>query len=355
MSPRLGVVAFVALALTAAGCGGTTTGAGTTETSSSSTGAPSSGDVVDPTTLRPTGSTVRPTAPAATTTDVAAPTVSPNAPSEPLATVGEIATGNQILMIGDSILAATASRFGGAMCRELVPLGWQVLLEAEVSRPIDFAAEVQRSVNDNLPTVEWDAGLIFLGTNYFGQASSYLRTLDRAVAFFGDVPVVLVTITEYDERIPAANRAIETVARQRSNVSIIDWRTVTASRPQLLISDGVHPTERGRAVLIELISERLGQAPIRPGRCVPSTFVDDPPLPEGVMPTTTSVRMGGSSTTTTTPATVMPTTTTPTSVPVATTIPATATTAPPPTTSVPADNATAAPAADVTGAGRYIG
>lgn len=339
MSPRLGAVVFVALALAAVGCGGDATGAGTTETRPAPTAAVTSDDTVDP-------ATVGPTATIAATTDPAPPTLPSAAPMEVLVTVGEIAQGNQILMIGDSILAATASRFGGAMCRELVPLGWQVLLEAEVSRPVDFAAEVQRSVDDQLPGVEWDAGLIFLGTNFSGQASSYLRKLDTAVESFGDVPVVLVTLTEYDDRIPAANRAIETVARQRANVSIIDWRTVTADQPQLLFRDGIHPTDRGRAVLIGLISERLGQAPVRPGRCLPSTFVDDPRLPDGVMPSTTVAPARGSSTTTM-PTTATTATTAPTTTP--TTAPTTATTAAPTTapasaTSVAVDTNAAAPA-----------
>ncbi len=344
MSPRLGAAVFVALALTAVGCGGAATGTGTTETRPAPTATVTSEDTVGSSMDRPTGSTVRPAA--STTTTDPAPSTAPSATplgSLVTVTVGEIARGNQILMIGDSILAATASRFGGAMCRELVPLGWQVLLEAEVSRPVDFAAEVQREVDELLPSVEWDAGLIFLGTNFSGQASSYLRKLDTAVESFGDVPVVLVTLTEYDDRIPAANRAIETVARQRANVSVIDWRTVTADQPQLLFRDGIHPTDRGRAVLIGLISERLGQAPVRPGRCLPSTFVDDPRLPDGVMPSTTIAPAIGSSTTTSPNA--VPTTTLPTTALPTTTLPTTApTTAPASATSVAVGTNVAAPA-----------
>lgn len=345
MSPRTGVVALVALALVAAGCGDAANstsneGAPTTVTAEAISDTSTDTATVPTTPREPTTTTPSTIDPAPSTTTTTAAT----APPQSLPTVGEIADGNQILMIGDSILAATASRFGGAMCRELVPLGWQVLLEAEVSRPIDFAAVVQRSVDANLPDIDWDAGLIFLGTNYYGQASSYLRQLDRAIQYFGDAPVVLVTITEYDQRIPAANRAIETVARKHTNVSIIDWREVTADRPQLLVGDGIHPNDRGRAVLIDLISERLGKAPSRPGRCLPSTFIDDAELPDGVMPTTTvtssprpgttttTVPAGGTTTTAPRSTTTSPTMTTTVAPP---TSPVT-TAAPPPPTAAPA-------------------
>ena len=46
--------------------------------------------------------------------------------------------GNRVLVIGDSIMASTATRYTGYMCDELVPLGWAVEVEAEPSRFIDF-------------------------------------------------------------------------------------------------------------------------------------------------------------------------------------------------------------------------
>ncbi|MEN9505135.1 MAG: hypothetical protein RI958_1061 [Actinomycetota bacterium] len=330
MSTRLVAVTVVALAAVTAGCGGATAG-GTTTTAPSATVsvAPTvpPGPSMSVTTSDSMTTDTMTTDAVETTTALGTPSTatSPTAPVEPVPAVGEVAAGNKILMIGDSILAATASRFGGSMCRALTPLGWQVLLEAEASRPISFAAEVQASVDTRLPDIRWDAGLIFLGTNFFGQPASYQRALDRAVRYFGDVPVVLVTLTEYDSRIPAANRAIEAVAAKYSNVSLIDWRTVTADRPQLLISDGVHPNDRGRAVLIQLITERLGQAPKRPGRCLASTFIDDAELPEGVMPTTTAATAPRSTTSTAPPTTNA----SPSSTPVTTE-------APPETTAAPA-------------------
>ena len=56
--------------------------------------------------------------------------------------VGESSPGNRILIIGDSIMASTSSRYGGQMCDALVPLGWEVAVEAEPSRFIDFGNRV---------------------------------------------------------------------------------------------------------------------------------------------------------------------------------------------------------------------
>ncbi len=56
--------------------------------------------------------------------------------------VGDEVIDNRLLVIGDSIMASTATRYSGLMCDELVPLGWAVEVEAEPSRFIDFGNRV---------------------------------------------------------------------------------------------------------------------------------------------------------------------------------------------------------------------
>ena len=62
--------------------------------------------------------------------------------------IGQKVSGNRLLMIGDSIMASTSSRYGNEMCNALVPLGWQVAIEAEASRFAEFGVRVldQREV-----------------------------------------------------------------------------------------------------------------------------------------------------------------------------------------------------------------
>jgi hypothetical protein len=214
------------------------------------------------------------------------------------------ARGNRVLMIGDSILASTSRRYGGLMCSTLVPLGWRVAVEAEVSRQISFARAVQR---ERLAE-GWDVGLVFLGTNHGNDPVAYRQELDRVVERFGDMPVVLVNVTQRNNAMTEVNDAIAEVAGRRDNVVVVDWRAMTYVDRSLLNTDGIHPSDRGRQQLVAAVAEVLGQAPPavggKPAACLPSRFTDDAEgLPDGLMPTTTvqgGTNKPSSSTTTTT-------------------------------------------------------
>lgn len=259
-------------------------------------------------------------------------------------TVGERAAGNRVLMIGDSLLTSVSSRYYGELCDVAVPLGWQVQIEAEVSRQIVFAGQVldalevdeSREVlfpSGTPPTTapsgpdRWDAGLIFLGTNYDRDSDSYFEQLNSAIVRFGAVPVVVVLVTEYDPAMLKVNSIIEEVDKLYDNVTVIDWRAITAvearqgnplfdgSPPpvtapvydadgeaiEILTSDRIHLTDGGRAVLSQVIAGTLGQAPQGTGRCLEPVFSVDPePLPDGNgssgSPTSTPTQSSGGGT-----------------------------------------------------------
>jgi hypothetical protein len=252
------------------------------------------------------------------------------------------------------------------MCDTLVPRSWKVAVEAEVSQGISFAREVQQARLDE----GWDVGLIFLGTNRESTAEKYGAALDSAVVAFGDVPVILVTVTERNDQLRQINDQIRSVATAHPNVRIVDWAAITAAYPALLQRDGIHPTDSGRRALVDAIASVLGDPPdlSSPGACLRAQFVDDGEgLPSGVMPrpptstprstttvtatpttrpSTSSTTPGGSSTSTSTPTgsttstTVKPATTTTTTTPSTTVAPTTvastvATTTNPPTTIPP--------------------
>ena len=291
-----------------------------------------------------------------TADDVADTVVETTEEPAPTTTAFE-APGNRILMLGDSILASTSKRYSNTMCDALVPLGWQVEIEAEVSRPVDFGLDVMAVRGDQ----DWDAGLVFLGTNYGNDAMQYLKLLNRIITEFGDVPVVLVTVSEYRAEMRDVNRVIEDLTEVYDNLSIVDWRTITDERPSLLNDDGIHPTTRGREVLAEAVAFHLGTAPSSPGRCLDSLFTDDSegtidgrpssPGSSGSSGTTTSA--GDQSSTTVKPSnggstttTVKPGPSTSTTVPGSTPTTVTGTTLPPQTTvatTPPAPPTTAAP------------
>ena len=198
------------------------------------------------------------------------------------AALGANAAGNRLLVIGDSILSGTASRYGGAMCSALVPMGWRVAVEAEAGQMVGFG----RTVLKDRIYEGWDVGVVFLGTNYGGSQKNYERDLTAIVEALAPRPTLLLTATLNRPTMQQVNETIRTVASKYSNVSVLDWGT-TSIQPGLLNRDRVHPTDAGRQVLVASIAAALGTAPETPGACLPSKYTDDSLVTGGVMPSTT--------------------------------------------------------------------
>lgn len=224
--------------------------------------------------------------------------------------LGSIASGNRLIVIGDSILAGTASRYGGAMCAGLVPLGWRVAVEAEAAQAIGFGRTVLR---DRIYE-GWDAAVVFLGTNYGGNASFYEKDLTAIVTSLAPRPVLLLTASLHRSTMLQVNEVIRLVASKNPNVSVLDW-SATSVQTGVLNKDRIHPTDAGRQVLVSSIASGLGSAPAGPGACLPSKYTDDSLVTDGVMPSTTTndettATLIGATTTTIVPATtIVPVTT----------------------------------------------
>lgn len=196
--------------------------------------------------------------------------------------LGSVAAGNRLLVIGDSILAGTASRYGGALCSAVVPLGWRVAVEAEAGQLVGFGRTVLR---DRIYE-GWDAAVVFLGTNYGGSKENYERDLTRIVESLAPRPTLLLTATLFRDSMQQVNEVIRVVASRNSHVSVLDWGTASV-QPGLLNKDRVHPTNAGRAVLVSSIASALGTAPETPGACLPAKYTDDSLVEDDVMPATT--------------------------------------------------------------------
>jgi len=203
--------------------------------------------------------------------------------------LGTVASGNRLLVLGDSILAGTASRYGGAMCGGLVPLGWRVAVEAEAGQMVGFGRTVLR---DRIYE-GWDAAVVFLGTNYGGSAELYEKDLTAIVTSLAPRPTLLLTASLFRPTMQQVNQVIRIVASKNPNVSVLDWST-TSVQTGVLNRDNIHPTDAGRQVLVSSIASALGEAPTGPGACLPSKFTDDS-LVTGVMPSST---IAGETTTT---------------------------------------------------------
>ena len=185
-------------------------------------------------------------------------------------TLGSRADGNKLLVLGDSILAATASRYGGAMCSALVPLGWSVAVEAEAGQMVGFG----RTVLKDRIYEGWNAAVVFLGTNYGGSATNYSRDLTAIIDALATRPTLLLTATLFKPVMQDVNAVIRTVASKYPNVVVLDWGTA-AAQPGLMNRDNVHPNDTGRQVLVGSIATALGNAPMGTGSCLPSKYTDD--------------------------------------------------------------------------------
>ena len=232
----------------------------------------------------------------------------------PLPPIGSLITGNRLLMIGDSITASAAKRYGDELCDALVPLGWQVEVDAEPSRFVDFGNEVL----DARLAAKWDAAYVFLGTNYLGDQLAYRRQLEKIVERLSPSPVVLLTVTLFDTTRQEVNDAITLVSAEFSNVRVVDWGSIAAANAATILrGDGHHLTNEGRLALASTVAGVLGKAPKDPGKCLGTSFSDDsgasvngsdepPPNPIGTpttvkSPTTTTIAGGGGTPTTTKP------------------------------------------------------
>jgi hypothetical protein len=210
--------------------------------------------------------------------DLASETDSANQSSVPPGsrpiTVGELSNGPRLLMIGDSIFAAVSRRYSNMACDRLVPMGWQVAVEAERGRFIDLGLRI---VKKKLPQ-GFDAAVLFLGTNYGKKQDVYKEYLDKILDELAPRPVIILTATEYKPFMQEVNAVIEEEVRTRDNVWLVDWREISKT-PGVLWKDGIHPVDAGNVVLMDSIIEVLGNAPGNdPGECLKVEFKDDAPL-----------------------------------------------------------------------------
>ena len=209
-----------------------------------------------------------------------APSTFPDGQRVPVqqSTVGEAATGPRVLMIGDSILALLSRRYTNAACQSIVPLGWQMSIEAEIGRGITFAPTVLEAKDAD----QWDAFVLFLGTNYWGNRPEFKRVLGQVLDEMSPRPVVLFTTSEFRPSQRDVNSVIENEVLTRENVWFVDWRAISKA-PGVLAGDGIHPSNDGNDFLVEKISQVLGRAPgDEKGACLPSDFKADEEAPDAI-------------------------------------------------------------------------
>jgi lysophospholipase L1-like esterase len=175
------------------------------------------------------------------------------------ARVAELADGNRLLVLGDSILEATSTRYGGELCHRLVPHGWAVEIDAENGRDAGVGLEV---LEDRLDEgEEWDAAVVMLGNNYRNDPGQFEQQIEDILELLAPAPVLLLTVTEFEDAQVEVNYVLRSVAAERDDVQVIEWAERTRHDDSLVGADGLHLSERGKVALAAMVRLALGDAP----------------------------------------------------------------------------------------------
>ncbi|MEL0041404.1 MAG: SGNH/GDSL hydrolase family protein [Ilumatobacter sp.] len=158
----------------------------------------------------------------------------------------------------------------------LTEAGWDVEVDAEPGRFVDFGLRV---LNRRLPPsdgADWDAAVVFFGSNFRGDYLNYEDQLREIISRLAPRPVLVLTVSEFAETRAVVNDIIRSVADGDPDVYLLDWADMTDAEPRLVGADGIHLTGAGRTRIVAEVALVLGEAPGRlEGECLPTTFTDD--------------------------------------------------------------------------------
>jgi len=223
--------------------------------------------------------------------------------------MAELVQGPRVMVIGDSIFASASRRYGGEICAKLTPLGFDVEVNAEVGRFIDFGERVlERRLRPNAG-VDWDAVIISLGSNFGGDLSAYRTRLIRILDKLEPRPVLMFTVSEFLPDRIKLNDVIVEMVRMYPNVFVVDWSSIVAKDPSLLQRDRLHVTQTGRERMAAEMARALGTySTSRSGQCLPTEFSDDSAITDvdDATVVTPAPSGGGSGSTTTSPTSSVP-------------------------------------------------
>ncbi len=264
----------------------------------------------------------------------------------------------RVFMVGDSVLLATTQGQPDALDTYVGSLGWNITVDARVSRFTDEGVTVLRRRRDEIHEVV----VVALGNNYGGDEVQFAAQVEELLRVLDGVRVIaMLTVPVYAEKQNEVNLILRNAAAADNRIVLVDWEGYTRLDPAALSNDDVHPTTFGADVIAQLIGLTLGRAPggdpnvplpvlgskTRPGveipgenkgESAPSEGAGRPQATSAPAPATTRPRPRPTTTTTAPPRVTVPVIT-----PVPTQPPATTVAPTPSTTAAPAPTATVAP------------
>ncbi len=152
---------------------------------------------------------------------------------------------NEILAIGDSVMLDIASNLN-----KIYP---NITIDGKVGRQLNQAIELAptyAAFNDANKAV-----IIELGTNgYFTD-----KEIDNLLNSFNKSHIYLVNVRVPRQWEKQVNNALSKKAKERDNVTLIDWYSASIDHPEYFVSDGVHLQPKGIEALTSLIDQALSE------------------------------------------------------------------------------------------------
>jgi lysophospholipase L1-like esterase len=172
-------------------------------------------------------------------------------------TIDPAISDKRLFLLGDSVMASLAARYTDQGRHVLEPLGWQLTLDAEVSRsPLGALQELKKRQRD-IPEVV----VILIGHNYGGNLPVVTQQFhDIMGQLTKPKKIVFLLNEEFKRSIADVNNVIRDLATADPRIHIVDWNTVSEG-PGFRGPDNVHLTPLGAELLAVIVAQAVGAAP----------------------------------------------------------------------------------------------
>ena len=167
-------------------------------------------------------------------------------------------TDDRVFILGDSIIESAGPTHYDTIRRELAPLGWEAIIDAQSGRttPEGLAALSRRGRDVH------DVVVVLLGHNDAIDPTAYRERIETLVSGLRDVPLVLLlTNYEFERGRDRMNDQLRVIGALHDNVELVDWNAVAGATDGAIGPDGLHLTRTGARALAATIAVSLGVAP----------------------------------------------------------------------------------------------
>ena len=172
-------------------------------------------------------------------------------------TIDPRVTDPHLFLLGDSVMAALAPRYTDQGRAVLEPLGWNLTLDAEVSRSPLGALQVLKKRQRDIA----DVVVILIGHNYGGNLKVVTQQFhDIMSQLTRPKKIVFLLNEEFKASIGDVNNVIRDLAAADPRISIVDWNTLSQG-PGFRGPDRIHLTPLGAKLLAVVVAEAVGAAP----------------------------------------------------------------------------------------------